>query len=293
MVGVTQSFETTLGLMDHICHGWILRTMHTSGCTFVFIVLIIHIAKASYFKINVLSKTTRAKTTKNIFAFGVLIFLISMGVAFLGYALVFGQMSFWGIIVIVSLLMPIIDATELIKGGFSLTDATLTRLYTFHFILPFVAMALAIKHIASLHIEGSSLTSVVSSKEHTIEFTPYFIVKDLYGIFIATFIIFTLFILCGIVYVCHPDNSWESNPLVTPARIVPEWYFLPFYGVLRSIAQKECGILCFLLAAVRFIKGDLLCHEILILIMLYIIGGTCSAEPSSYVAGFSLIPLIW
>jgi|TARA_B110000261_G_scaffold4674_1_gene4930 quinol-cytochrome oxidoreductase complex cytochrome b subunit len=177
---------------------------------------------------------------------GVLIFLIMMGTAFMGYVLPWGQMSFWGATVITNLVsaIPVIGVSivEWLWGGFSVDNATLNRFFSIHYLLPFIIAGLAIVHIALLHKDGSNNPLGIDSSTDKIPFFPYFYVKDLFTtlLFITFFSIFLFYYpnLLG-----HPDNYIPANPMVTPAHIVPEWYFLPFYAILRSIPDKLGGVL--------------------------------------------------
>ena len=168
-----------------------------------------------------------------------------MATAFIGYVLPWGQMSFWGATVITSLLSAIPwighDLVLLIWGGFSIDNATLNRFFSLHYLLPFILLAFVLLHILILHEHGSNNPEGISSNYDKIHFHPYYTSKDLIGFFLFLFI-FSIFIFYYPNYLGHPDNSIPANPLVTPHHIVPEWYFLPFYAILRAIPSKIGGV---------------------------------------------------
>lgn len=187
---------------------------------------------------------------------GIIIFFLLMAIAFMGYVLPWGQMSFWGATVITNLFsaIPIYGSTivEWLWGGFSVDQATLNRFYSFHFFLPFILAAVAFIHLALLHNVGSSDPLALDSNSSSvhpamINFFPYFYVKDLYATFIFLFI-FSYFVFFIPNVLGHPDNYIEANSMVTPAHIVPEWYFLPFYAILRSIPNKLGGVIAMILS---------------------------------------------
>ena len=169
-----------------------------------------------------------------------------MATAFIGYVLPWGQMSFWGATVITSLLSALPwfgnDLVLLIWGGFSIDNATLNRFFSLHYLMPFILLALVLLHIIMLHEHGSNNPEGISTNYDKIHFHPYYISKDLIGIFFFIFL-FSIFVFFYPNYLGHPDNSIPANPLVTPHHIVPEWYFLPFYAILRAIPSKIGGVL--------------------------------------------------
>nr|WKT10520.1 cytochrome b [Ptychadena erlangeri]WKT10533.1 cytochrome b [Ptychadena erlangeri]WKT10559.1 cytochrome b [Ptychadena erlangeri]WKT10572.1 cytochrome b [Ptychadena erlangeri]WKT10585.1 cytochrome b [Ptychadena erlangeri] len=230
----------------HICrdvnNGWLLRNLHANGASFFFICIYLHIGRGLYYG------SFLFKETWNI---GVVLLFLVMATAFVGYVLPWGQMSFWGATVITNLLSaaPYIgtDLVQWIWGGFSVDNATLTRFFTFHFILPFAIAGATIIHLLFLHQTGSSNPTGLNSNLDKVPFHAYYTYKDLFGFAImlgalATISTFTPNLLGD------PDNFIPANPLVTPPHIKPEWYFLFAYAILRSIPNKLGGVLALLLA---------------------------------------------
>ena len=235
---VDMAFASVQHIMRDVNNGWLLRYMHSNGASFFFIAIYAHIARGLYYRSYLLN--TKA------WCVGVIMLLLLMATAFIGYVLPWGQMSYWGATVITNLFsaIPIIgeDIVFWLWGGFSVGNATLNRFYSLHFFLPFVLLGLTILHIFFLHTEGSSNAFGSDSKEN-INFWPYYILKDIYSL-ITFSIIFFFFVFFEPNLLSHPDNFIEANPLVTPTHIVPEWYFLPFYAILRSIPDKLGGVAC-------------------------------------------------
>nr|QOQ85258.1 cytochrome b [Phocoena dioptrica] len=242
----TPDTSTAFSSVAHICrdvnYGWIIRYLHANGASMFFICLYIHVGRGLYYGSYMFQETWNI---------GVLLLLMVMATAFVGYVLPWGQMSFWGATVITNLLsaIPYIGSTlvEWIWGGFSVDKATLTRFFAFHFILPFIIMALMIVHLLFLHETGSNNPTGIPSNMDMIPFHPYYTIKDILGalLFILTLLALTLFSpdLLG-----DPDNYTPANPLSTPAHIKPEWYFLFAYAILRSIPNKLGGVLALLLS---------------------------------------------
>nr|QOQ85518.1 cytochrome b [Phocoena phocoena] len=242
----TPDTSTAFSSVAHICrdvnYGWIIRYLHANGASMFFICLYIHIGRGLYYGSYMFQETWNI---------GVLLLLMVMATAFVGYVLPWGQMSFWGATVITNLLsaIPYIGSTlvEWIWGGFSVDKATLTRFFAFHFILPFIITALMIVHLLFLHETGSNNPTGIPSNMDMIPFHPYYTIKDILGalLFILTLLTLTLFSpdLLG-----DPDNYTPANPLSTPAHIKPEWYFLFAYAILRSIPNKLGGVLALLLS---------------------------------------------
>nr|WNV61879.1 cytochrome b [Nidirana daunchina] len=228
----------------HICrdvnNGWLLRNIHANGASFFFICIYLHIGRGMYYG------SYLYKETWNI---GVILLLLVMATAFVGYVLPWGQMSFWGATVITNLLSaaPYIgsDLVQWIWGGFSVDNATLTRFFTFHFILPFIIAAASMIHLLFLHQTGSSNPTGLDSNFDKVTFHPYFSYKDLFGF---TILLGTLTALSTFTpnLLGDPDNFTPANPLVTPPHIKPEWYFLFAYAILRSIPNKLGGVLALL-----------------------------------------------
>ncbi len=230
--------DTAFDIVEHIMrdvnYGWLLRYLHANGATFFFIVIYVHILRGMYYG------SYRAPR-EILWWIGIIIFLMMMGTGFLGYVLPWGQMSYWGAAVITNLMtaIPLIgeDLVIWIWGGFSVGDATLNRFFVLHFLLPLVIFALVIVHMWALHAVHSNNPDgidIVDEAKDTLPFHPYFTIKDLYGIGVLL-IIYCWFVFFAPNAFLEPDNYIPANPMQTPAHIVPEWYFLPFYAILRSI----------------------------------------------------------
>nr|AKN23164.1 cytochrome b [Orcinus orca] len=242
----TPDTSTAFSSVAHICrdvnYGWFIRYLHANGASMFFICLYAHIGRGLYYGSYMFQETWNV---------GVLLLLAVMATAFVGYVLPWGQMSFWGATVITNLLsaIPYIGTTlvEWIWGGFSVDKATLTRFFTFHFILPFIITALTAVHLLFLHETGSNNPTGIPSNMDMIPFHPYHTIKDTLGalLLILTLLALTLFApdLLG-----DPDNYTPANPLSTPAHIKPEWYFLFAYAILRSVPNKLGGVLALLLS---------------------------------------------
>ncbi|APY20712.1 Cytochrome b apoenzyme (mitochondrion) [Aquarana catesbeiana] len=228
----------------HICrdvnNGWLLRNLHANGASFFFICIYFHIGRGLYYG------SYLYKETWNI---GVILLFLVMATAFVGYVLPWGQMSFWGATVITNLLSaaPYIgsDLVQWIWGGFSVDNATLTRFFTFHFILPFIIAAASMIHLLFLHQTGSSNPTGLNSNLDKVSFHPYFSYKDLFGFTIMLGALAALSTFAPNL-LGDPDNFTPANPLVTPPHIKPEWYFLFAYAILRSIPNKLGGVLALL-----------------------------------------------
>ena len=226
------AFGTVEHIMRDVNWGWMLRYMHANGASFFFLVLYLHIFRGFFY-------SSYKAPREMIWLLGVVIFLLCMATAFMGYVLPWGQMSFWGAKVITGLFSAIPFVGEPIQvwllGGYAPDNASLNRFFSLHFLLPFVIAGVVILHIWALHIPGSSNpTGVeVKSESDTVPFHPYYTAKDGFGLGVF------LIIYCLVVFFLpnmlgHPDNYIEANPLSTPAHIVPEWYFYPFYAILRA-----------------------------------------------------------
>nr|YP_009132555.1 cytochrome b [Pelophylax kurtmuelleri]AKA55374.1 cytochrome b [Pelophylax kurtmuelleri]QNH82507.1 cytochrome b [Pelophylax kurtmuelleri] len=230
----------------HICrdvnNGWLLRNLHANGASFFFICIYLHIGRGLYYG------SYLYKETWNI---GVILLFLVMATAFVGYVLPWGQMSFWGATVITNLLSaaPYVgtDLVQWIWGGFSVDNATLTRFFTFHFILPFIIAAASMIHLLFLHQTGSSNPTGLNSNLDKITFHPYFSYKDLLGFAVMLGALAALSTFAPNL-LGDPDNFTPANPLVTPPHIKPEWYFLFAYAILRSIPNKLGGVLALLLS---------------------------------------------
>ena len=246
---ILYAFSSIMYINNEIYYGWWIRGLHANGASFFFLCVYIHMFRGLYYGSFLYPRQLLWKT-------GVILFLLMIITAFLGYVLPWGQMSFWGAMVITSLLsaIPLVgnDIVFLLWGGFTIDDATLHRFYSLHFFLPFVILALSIVHISLLHEAGSTNPTGVPSMLETIPFTPYFILKDILSILVFLIIIMYLNYsspdLLG-----HTLNYQIANFLVTPPHIVPEWYLLFFYAILRSIPGKLSGFLIMVISIIILI----------------------------------------
>lgn len=235
------NIELAFNRIAHICrnvnYGWLLRTLHANGASFFFICLYIHIGRGIYY---------RSYNLKETWLIGVTIFFLTIATAFLGYVLPWGQISFWGATVITNLVsaIPYLGSSivQWLWGGFAIDNATLTRFFTFHFLLPFIVLALIIIHLIFLHQTGSTNPLGTNRNIDKIPFHPYFIYKDLLG-YLIILILLTFLTLYNPYLLGDPDNFSPANPLVTPIHIQPEWYFLFAYAILRSIPRKLGGVI--------------------------------------------------
>nr|YP_009235420.1 cytochrome b [Parapocryptes serperaster]AMD15561.1 cytochrome b [Parapocryptes serperaster] len=240
----TADISSAFSSVAHICRdvnfGWLIRNLHANGASFFFICIYLHVGRGLYYG------SYLYKETWNI---GVVLLLLVMMTAFVGYVLPWGQMSFWGATVITNLLsaIPYVGNTlvQWIWGGFSVDNATLTRFFAFHFLFPFVILAVTILHLLFLHETGSNNPLGLNSDADKIPFHPYFTYKDLLG-FAIMLTALTSLALFAPNYLGDPDNFTPANPLVTPPHIKPEWYFLFAYAILRSIPNKLGGVLALL-----------------------------------------------
>ena len=235
---VDYAFNSVEHIMRDVNNGWLIRYLHTNGASMFFIVVYSHIFRGLYYGSYMYPRGT-------LWASGVVIFLLMMATAFMGYVLPWGQMSFWGATVITNLFsaIPVVGPSivEWLWGGFSVDNATLNRFFSLHYLMPFLIAGVTLVHLSLLHKEGSNNPLGINTNLETIPFYPYFYVKDLlfFFIFLAVFSFFLFFYPNTLG---HPDNYIPANPLVTPPHIVPEWYFLPFYAILRSIPDKLGGV---------------------------------------------------
>ncbi|RHY50449.1 hypothetical protein DYB30_002392 [Aphanomyces astaci] len=233
------AFNSVEHIMRDVNYGWLIRYIHANGASFFFIVVYIHMFRGLYYGSYITPR-------EYLWCSGVLIFIAMMATAFMGYVLPWGQMSFWGATVITNLFsaIPYIgkDIVEWLWGGFSVDNPTLNRFFSLHFTLPFVIIGLVLLHLVLLHENGSNNPLGIYIKIETIPFYPYFYVKDLFG-FIVLMFIFSIFVYYYPNTLGHPDNYIPANPMKTPLHIVPEWYFLPFYAILRSIPNKIGGVI--------------------------------------------------
>nr|DBA43947.1 TPA_asm: CYTB [Bombus terricola] len=231
------AFYSISNIMKDMNSGWLIRLMHMNGASFYFLIMYLHIARnLFYYSFKLIQ----------VWSIGVSILFLSMATAFLGYVLPWGQMSFWGAMVITNLIsaIPYIGqfTVEWIWGGFSINNDTLNRFYSFHFILPFIILLMVFIHLMILHITGSSNPIHSKMNIYKINFHPYFTIKDLITI-IFTFMIFMLINLQLPFMLSDPDNFKMANPMITPIHIKPEWYFLFAYSILRTIPNKLGGVI--------------------------------------------------
>ena len=232
------AFNSVEHIMSDVNNGWLIRYIHANGASMFFIVIYSHIFRGLYYGSYMFPRG-------RLWASGVIIFLLMMATAFMGYVLPWGQMSFWGATVITNLFsaIPFVGGSivEWLWGGFSVGNATLNRFFSLHYLMPFVIAGLVIVHLSLLHNDGSNNPLGVGTNVDTVSFYPYFYVKDLFAFFILI-LLFSFFIVFFPNILGHSDNYIPANPLSTPAHIVPEWYFLPFYAILRSIPNKLGGV---------------------------------------------------
>ena len=235
---VELAFDSLEHIMRDVQYGYLLRYCHANGASMIFILLYLHLFRGIYY----------GSFINNIALWfsGILLFLLVMGTAFLGYVLPWGQMSFWGATVITNLAsaIPFIgdSIVEWLWGGFSVANATLNRFFSFHYLLPFAILGVIVLHLNLLHQKGSANPLGVYLHQEYIRFYPFFWIKDVFSLSIF-FILCSSFIFFSPNMLGHTDNYILANPMVTPTHIVPEWYFLPFYAILRSIPNKLLGVI--------------------------------------------------
>nr|UPL65635.1 cytochrome b [Gralliclava horrens] len=242
----TANVELAFDSVVHICrdvnNGWLLRNTHANGASLFFICLYMHVGRGMYYG------SYKLMMTWNV---GIILLFLVMGTAFLGYVLPWGQMSLWGATVITNLLSAIPylgnDIVKWLWGGFSVNNATLTRFFTLHFLLPFIITAMVMIHLLFLHQTGSNNPLGINSNYDKIPFHPYFSTKDIMGM-MFTLTLFILLVLLEPRLLGDPENFIPANPMVTPVHIQPEWYFLFAYAILRSIPNKLGGVLAMILS---------------------------------------------
>nr|DBA43739.1 TPA_asm: CYTB [Bombus soroeensis] len=239
---IDNAFFSISNIMKDMNSGWLIRLIHMNGASFYFMFMYMHIARNMFYYSFKLFQ---------VWTIGVSIMFLSMATAFLGYVLPWGQMSFWGAMVITNLIsaIPYIGQfiVEWIWGGFSINNATLNRFYTFHFILPFIILTMVFMHLMILHITGSSNPLHSKINIYKINFHPYFSIKDMITI-IITFMLFMVINLQFPYMLGDPDNFKMANPMITPIHIKPEWYFLFAYSILRTIPNKLGGVIMLFLS---------------------------------------------
>jgi len=246
----TPSVEGAFASIEHIMrdvnYGWLIRYIHMNGASFFFIVVYIHIFRGLYYG-------SYKSPREVLWWLGLIILLLMMATAFMGYVLPWGQMSFWGATVITNLFsaVPIVGTAvvEWLWGGFAVDNALLNRFFALHYLFPFLIVGVVILHIVALHTHGSNNPLGIDKKgpQDSIPFHPYYTIKDLFGLsFVLTIFAFVVFFAPD--YLGHPDNYIPADPLKTPAHIVPEWYFLPFYAILRAVPDKLGGVIAMISA---------------------------------------------
>lgn len=233
------AFNSVEHIMRDVNNGWLIRYTHANGASFFFIVVYIHIFRGLYYGSYITPR-------EYLWCSGVIIFILMMATAFMGYVLPWGQMSFWGATVITNLFsaIPLVgkDIVDWLWGGFAVDNPTLNRFFSLHFTMPFVIVGAVLIHLILLHEVGSSNPLGLTLKSENIPFYPYFYTKDLFGLMVLL-LVFFIFIFYYPNALGHPDNYIEADPMKTPLHIVPEWYFLPFYAILRSIPNKIGGVI--------------------------------------------------
>nr|YP_010583024.1 cytochrome b [Zorka agnesae]UGN61470.1 cytochrome b [Zorka agnesae] len=239
---VEMAFYTVNHIMRDVNYGWLMRVVHANGASMFFMCLYIHTGRGIYYGSYKYVKTWMV---------GVVLMLLTMATAFLGYVLPWGQMSFWGATVITNLLSAIpyigFSIVNWLWGGFAVDNATLSRFFSLHFILPFIILMMAVIHIFFLHVTGSNNPVGVNSNFDKIPFHPYFSIKDIVGVMIILMLLLMIS-LAEPYMLSDPDNFIMANPMVTPVHIQPEWYFLFAYAILRSIPNKLGGVMALFLS---------------------------------------------
>jgi ubiquinol-cytochrome c reductase cytochrome b/c1 subunit len=237
---VTMAFDSVERIMRDVNYGWLIRYIHANGASMFFVVVYIHIWRGMYYG-------SFKAPRELLWMLGVVIFLLMMATAFMGYVLPWGQMSFWGATVITNLFsaIPLVGDTIVtyLWGGFSVDNPTLNRFFSLHYLLPFVIVGVVFLHIAALHITGSNNPLGIEPKgpQDTLPFHPYYTIKDSVGM-VVYLMVFAVLVFFAPNYLGHADNYIPANPMVTPPHIVPEWYFLPFYAILRAVPDKLGGV---------------------------------------------------
>ena len=235
------AFGSVEHIMRDVNYGWLIRYLHANGSSMFFLAVYIHIFRALFYG-------SYKAPREMIWIIGMFIYLLMMATAFMGYVLPWGQMSFWAATVITNLFsaIPLVgeSITSWLWGGYAVGSPTLTRFFSLHYLMPFLIFGLVILHIWALHIPGNNNPVGIDIKQpskETVPFHPYIVIKDFYALLIFL-IIFSGFVFFVPNVLGHPDNYIEANPMVTPSHIVPEWYLLPFYAILRSVPDKLGGV---------------------------------------------------
>ena len=241
------AFASVEHIMRDVNYGWLIRYIHANGASMFFLAVYIHIFRSLFYG-------SYKAPREIIWILGIIIYLLMMAAAFMGYVLPWGQMSFWGATVITNLFSAIPLVGEGIVtwlwGGYSVDNPTLTRFFTLHYLIPFLILGLVVLHIWALHVPGNNNPVGIDIKKpskDTVPFHPYIVIKDTFAL-LMFMIIFAFFVFYSPNVLGHADNYIEANPMVTPAHIVPEWYLLPFYAILRSVPDKLLGVIAMLSA---------------------------------------------
>jgi ubiquinol-cytochrome c reductase cytochrome b/c1 subunit len=241
------AFESVEHIMRDVNYGWLIRYIHSNGASMFFLAVYIHIFRSLFYG-------SYKSPREIIWIIGIIIYLLMMAAAFMGYVLPWGQMSFWGATVITNLFSAIplvgVGIVEWLWGGYSVDNPTLTRFFTLHYLIPFLILGLVVLHIWALHVPGNNNPVGIDVKKpskDTVPFHPYIVIKDAFAL-LMFMIIFAFFVFYSPNILGHADNYIEANPMVTPAHIVPEWYLLPFYAILRSVPDKLMGVIAMLSA---------------------------------------------
>lgn len=235
------AFASVEHIMRDVNWGWLIRYAHMNGASMFFIVVYIHIFRGLYYG-------SYKAPRELLWMIGVVILLLMMATAFMGYVLPWGQMSYWGATVITNLFsaFPLVGKSIVtwLWGGFAVGNPTLNRFFALHYLLPFVILGVVVLHVAALHVAGSNnpLGIDVKSPQDTVPFHPYYTIKDSVGLCVF-FLVYAVIVFFYPKFFANPDNWIPANPLQTPPEIVPEWYFLPFYAILRSVPNKLGGVL--------------------------------------------------
>ena len=236
------AFGSVEHIMRNVNYGWLIRYVHANGASMFFLAVYIHIFRSLYYG-------SYKSPREIIWILGMIIYILMMAAAFMGYVLPWGQMSFWGATVITNLFSAIPLVGESIVtwlwGGYSVDNPTLTRFFSLHYLIPFLILGLVVLHIWALHVPGNNNPIGIDIKKpsnDTVSFHPYIVIKDLFALLIFL-IVFAFFVFYSPNILGHADNYIEANPMVTPAHIVPEWYLLPFYAILRSVPDKLLGVI--------------------------------------------------
>ncbi|MFL2829103.1 MAG: cytochrome bc complex cytochrome b subunit [Alphaproteobacteria bacterium] len=235
------AFDSVEHIMRNVNYGWLIRYIHSNGASMFFLAVFIHMFRGLYYG-------SYKEPREVIWILGCIIYLLMIVTAFMGYVLPWGQMSFWGATVIINLVgtLPLIgeSLTQMLLGGFAVDNPTLNRFFSLHYLLPFIIFGVVLLHIWALHVPGNNnpVGLSVQGKQDTVAFHPYYTVKDFFA-YTVFLMLFCYFIFYNPNALGHADNYIEADAMVTPAHIVPEWYLLPFYAILRAVPDKLAGVL--------------------------------------------------